>query len=95
MDARDGGCTFPGCPAPPGRCQAMHLTAWADGGPTTIDNGGLGCHFDHRERINQGWRTQLINERVAWIPPRWIDVDQRPQFNDLHQPGRAELDLPP
>ncbi len=86
MAARDGGCTFPHCDAPPGRCQAMHLTDYQITGHTRVDDGGLGCHYDHRERIKQGWTTRLINGRVAWIPPRWIDPEQKPRYNELHRP---------
>jgi hypothetical protein len=95
MDARDGGCTFPGCSAPAGRCQAMHLTAWVDGGRTSVDNGALGCHYDHRERTKQGWQVRLVGHRIGWVPPRWIDPQQQPRFNDLHQPVGVTLGRPP
>jgi hypothetical protein len=36
--ARDRGCTFPGCDAPPEWCQRHHIIAWADGGSTDLDN---------------------------------------------------------
>jgi hypothetical protein len=84
MRARDGGCTFPNCSAPPGQCQAHHVRDYADGGPTTVDEGVLVCGHDHRERIRQGWTAELINGRAAWIPPTWIDPDQHPRYNDLH-----------
>ena len=94
MIARDGGCTFPHCDAPPGQCQAMHLTDHAITGHTRIDDGGLGCYFDHRERVKQGWKTRLINGRVAWIPPPWIDPHQKPQYNQLHRPLTSNDDRP-
>jgi hypothetical protein len=86
MFARDKGCTFPGCDAPPQWCQAHHLIDYADGGPTSIDNGTLVCGNDHRNRITEGWHAQLINGRVGWIPPPTIDPLQRPRFNRLHDP---------
>jgi hypothetical protein len=39
LAARDGGCVFPGCPAPPSWCHAHHVIPWSRGGPTDIDNG--------------------------------------------------------
>ena len=36
LAARDGGCTFPGCDAPPEWCQAHHIQAWENGGPTNL-----------------------------------------------------------
>jgi hypothetical protein len=87
IQTRDGGCTFPDCPAPPGWCEIHHLIDWAKGGPTSVDNATMGCPGDHRERINEGWSAKLINGRVGWIPPHWIDPDQKPRYNDLHHPG--------
>ncbi|MGH3266774.1 MAG: HNH endonuclease signature motif containing protein, partial [Trebonia sp.] len=59
--ARDLGCSFPGCDAPPQYCEAHHVTAWAEGGLTAIDNGALLCgpHHDHFEAW--GWRCQMID----------------------------------
>ena len=37
LTARDHGCAFPGCGRPPGWCHAHHITHWADGGPTALD----------------------------------------------------------
>jgi hypothetical protein len=39
LAARDGGCVFPGCPAPPSWCHAHHVILWSRGGPTDLDNG--------------------------------------------------------
>ncbi|HKC28786.1 MAG TPA: DUF222 domain-containing protein [Jatrophihabitans sp.] len=83
--ARDGGCTYPDCPAPPGQCEVHHLIDWANGGPTSVDNGALACGHDHK-KLDQGWRIQLINGRAAWIPPPTIDPQQQPRYNYLHRP---------
>jgi hypothetical protein len=90
LHAVDGGCTFPHCPAPPGRCEVHHLTAWADAGPTTLDNATLVCGYDHDLRIRQGWTARRINNRTAWVPPLWIDPDQKPRYNHFHQPFQPE-----
>ena len=47
--ARDGGCTTPGCNAPPERCEAHHRRRWGEGGPTEINNLELKCWRHHRE----------------------------------------------
>jgi hypothetical protein len=44
---RDQGCAYPGCDRPPEWCDAHHLTHWADGGHTDIDNLALVCQFHH------------------------------------------------
>lgn len=85
--ARDGGCTFPACEVPAQWCEVHHLTDYADGGPTSVDDAALVCRHDHRHRIAEGWQAKLIDGRVAWIPPPWIDRGQAPRFNELHHPG--------
>jgi len=85
--AIDGGCTFPNCPAPANWCEIDHLEDYAHGGATSVINAGLACRYDNRERKKQGWKPVHINSRVAWIPPNWIDPQQKPQYNQLHRPG--------
>ena len=49
--ARDRGCV--GCGAAPDRCEAHHIVAWQDDGPTNIDNLVLvcsRCHHDLHDR---------------------------------------------
>ncbi len=41
LAARDGGCIWPGCTAPPAWCHAHHVRHWADGGATDVDNGTI------------------------------------------------------
>ena len=84
ITARDGGCSFPGCPAPPGWCQTHHVTRHADDGPTGVDNGTLVCGYNHREHEKQGWGSVMIDGRPHWIPPAWIDPEQTPLRNRLH-----------
>lgn len=84
MDARDKGCTFPGCAAPPGWCEAHHVTDYAQTRRTSIDDGALVCGYDHRERFKQGWTTTMIDGRPHWVPPAWLDRTQTPIRNTLH-----------
>jgi Domain of unknown function (DUF222)/HNH endonuclease len=55
---RDGGCVFPGCPRPPGWCEAHHLLHWLDGGPTDLANLVLLCRAHHRAVHEGGWRLR-------------------------------------
>jgi hypothetical protein len=87
--AIDGGCTFPDCPAPPGWCELDHIINYGRGGPTRVDLAGLACRYHNNDAKKQGWQTQMINGRVGWIPPRWIDPEQRPRFNHLHDTDPA------
>ena len=83
--AIDGGCTFPDCPAPPGWCELDHLIDYANGGPTRVDLAGLACRTHNNDAKKHGWQTQMINGRVAWKPPKWIDPEQKPRYNQLHR----------
>ena len=47
LDRRDGGCSWKGCDAPSGWCDAHHIEHWADGGPTALTNLRLLCRRHH------------------------------------------------
>jgi Domain of unknown function (DUF222)/HNH endonuclease len=83
---RDRGCTFPGCDRPPGWCEAHHITHWADGGQTTLTNLALLCDAHHRLIHAQDWQIRITDGRPEFTSPRWLDPDQRPIRNTIHQP---------
>ena len=76
--ARDGGCSFPGCDRPPEWCERHHIVEWAHGGKTDLDNLTLLCAYHHHNFASRGWTCLMIDRLPAWIPPRWIDPEQRP-----------------
>jgi hypothetical protein len=45
--ARDSGCVFSGCDAPPSWCDGHHKQHWADGGKTSLENLVLLCRRHH------------------------------------------------
>lgn len=57
MNERDGGCRFPGCRRTRWT-QAHHLTHWANGGPTNLDNLVTLCGFHHRLIHRLGWEIE-------------------------------------
>jgi 5-methylcytosine-specific restriction protein A len=63
--ARDGGCTTPGCHAPPEQCEVHHLKPWAHGGPTDISNMQLKCWTDHREEHAHASPTETRAHEAA------------------------------
>ncbi|WP_344646564.1 HNH endonuclease signature motif containing protein, partial [Winogradskya consettensis] len=88
LHIRDKGCTFPGCDRPPRWTDAHHLTHWADGGPTNLDNLALLCREHHRliHDPTTGWHIQLgPDRRPDFIPPPDIDPTRQPQRNLYHQ----------
>lgn len=52
---RDGGCVIPGCAVPAEACQAHHLTDWALGGNTDVDEMVLLCWAHHRQVDLNEW----------------------------------------
>jgi len=52
LEARDLGCTWPGCDAPARWCDAHHILHWADGGKTELSNLRLLCRAHHRHAHN-------------------------------------------
>ena len=78
--ARDGGCVWPGCDAPPSRCDAHHIKHWADGGPTNADNLALLCHR-HHILLHEG-RHRLERAGDAWVV-------LKPDGTRLHAPLAA------
>jgi hypothetical protein len=52
---RDRGCIIPGCGVPAEICQVHHLTEWAHGGTTDLDNMALLCWTHHRQADLHLW----------------------------------------
>jgi Domain of unknown function (DUF222) len=52
---RDHGCRYPGCHRRPNRCEAHHVWAWENGGPTSVGNLVLLCSFHHHVVHRKGW----------------------------------------
>jgi len=90
MIARDQGCSFTCCTAPALWTEAHHITDYALGGKTSVDNGTLLCRFDHDNHVKNGWTCQMINGTPHWTPPTWIDKTQTPRRNHAHNPIPVE-----
>lgn len=83
---RDKGCTFPGCDRPASWCIVHHVKPWWLGGPTDQNNGVLLCH-QHHHVLHQGdWTIVFaVDGHPEFIPPSWVDPDQRPHRNRRHE----------
>lgn len=79
MTARDGGCIWPGCPAPPAWCEAAHLAPWLPHGATDLDNGALLCAAHHRRFDHDGWALRREHGEPWLIPPPWLDPARTPR----------------
>lgn len=76
--ARDQGCCFPGCSIPPEWTERHHVQEWQAGGSTDIDNLVLLCKYHHSRHVRGGWRIHMRDGIPWFVPPPFIDPDQRP-----------------
>ncbi|MFN8126719.1 MAG: hypothetical protein U0R64_09470 [Candidatus Nanopelagicales bacterium] len=56
LAVRDGGCIL--CHRPPAECQTHHVTDWAEGGVTDLDQMVLLCWSHHRQVDLGRWRLE-------------------------------------
>lgn len=86
ITVRDRGCSFPGCDRPPSWTDVHHLRFWTrDLGATSYENGCLLCPYHHAEIHKEQWQGRMSADGIPeFIPPRWIDPDQRPRRNTVH-----------
>ena len=88
--ARDSGCWFPGCDRAPEWCERHHVVPWIDGGPTDLNNLTLLCIYHHHNFLARGWTCRINPDGIPeWIPPRWVDRDQKPLINTRIQATRT------
>ena len=67
------------CGAPASWTRAHHITHWADGGDTDLDNGCLLCSSCHDDVHHRGWDVVMGHDRHPWlIPPTTVDPQRRP-----------------
>ncbi|MBC2642723.1 MULTISPECIES: HNH endonuclease signature motif containing protein [unclassified Rhodococcus (in: high G+C Gram-positive bacteria)] len=77
--ARDRGCAFPGCGAPPSWCEGHHIIHWSEGGPSNMDNLVLLCGFHHRLLHHSDWEIEMGADRhPTFIPPQQVDWERKP-----------------
>jgi hypothetical protein len=80
--ARDIGCSFPGCDAPPEWSERHHIVPWVDGGTTDLNNLTLLCAYHHHNFLAKGWDCHINTDGLPeWTPPWWIDKQRRPLIN--------------
>jgi hypothetical protein len=63
---RDKGCAFPGCGRRPRQCHGHHVTHWAKGGDTSLDNLVLLCGEHHRVIHHGNWTVTMVQGRPVF-----------------------------
>jgi hypothetical protein len=87
LHAVDRGYSHPGCDIPGYLCEVHHVTDWAAGGRTDIDQLTFAC-APHHKLLETGWTTRKHpNGTTQWLPPAHLDHGQ-PRTNTLFHPQR-------
>lgn len=62
-------CAFPGCLMPSIECDLDHITAWSDGGATSLANLAPLCRHDHVGK-DAGWSYEILSDGTyRWTSP--------------------------
>jgi len=81
LQARDGGCRFPGCNHR--RVDAHHIRHWADGGDTSIDNLLTLCRRHHRLVHEDGFGVERAADgSIQFSRPDGRVIEEHPQLPD-------------
>ena len=89
--ARDRACVFPTCQTPAERCDIDHLTAWSQGGTTSLDNLTTLCEAHHRLKHTPGWaltRDQTTGT-LSWHTPDKTIYQRHPDGTITRLPRRV------
>jgi hypothetical protein len=72
--ARDRGCAWPGCDAPPAWCQAAHgNTPYRHDGKLKLSDAALLCLQHHRRFDHDGWELHIEGPTVTFHPTHRTD----------------------
>lgn len=93
--ARDGGCIWPSCTAPPSWCEYHHNDHWhEDHGKTDVDDGVPLCKNCHLRLHNQGWRISRERDPDTGIDIYWLHPPPDPDTGEILEPIRLHSKSP-
>ena len=89
--ARDRACVFPTCQTPASRCDIDHLTAWSQGGTTSLDNLVTLCKAHHRLKHTPGWALtrDQASGTLSWHTPDKTVYQRHPDGTITRHPKRV------
>ena len=89
--ARDRAGVFPTCQTPAERCDIDHLTAWSQGGTTSLDNLVVLCEAHHRLKHTPGWALTRNNTSgtLSWHTPDKTVYQRHPDGTITRLPKRV------
>ena len=88
---RDRACVFPTCQTPAERCDIDHLTAWSQGGTTSLDNLVVLCEAHHRLKHTPGWALtrDQASGTLSWHTPDKTVYQRHPNGTITRLPKRV------
>ena len=88
---RDRACVFPTCQTPAERCDIDHLTAWSQGGTTSLDNLVVLCEAHHRLKHTPGWALtrDQASGILSWHTPDKTVYQRHPNGTITRLPKRV------
>ncbi|WP_279586984.1 HNH endonuclease signature motif containing protein [Actinomyces sp. ZJ308] len=89
--ARDRSCVYPTCQMPAQRCDIDHLTAWNQGGTTSLDNLVTLCQAHHRLKHTPGWALTRDEDTgvLSWHTPDKTVYQRHPNGTINRLPRRV------
>ena len=81
---RDEHCVWPGCAAPPDRCDCHHVEHWINGGPTNLDNLALLCHRHHILLHEAHYKLQRHDNTWTVLKPGNTPLHSNPTLQHSH-----------
>jgi hypothetical protein len=90
LDARDGGCRFPGCDNTR-FVDAHHIHHWVHGGETKLDNLVLLCRRHHRAVHEEGFCVERDGDCIRFVRPNGCVVPESPAMEPLERDGWLSL----
>ncbi|MCY7341945.1 MAG: HNH endonuclease [Pseudonocardia sp.] len=83
VTTRDRGCAHPGCDRTPSWCEIHHVREWEAHGETALRNLVMLCRIHHRQLHHSEWLVHIRDGLPEFVPPAWIDPEQRPRRKPL------------
>ena len=89
--ARDRACVFPTCHTPAEWCDIDHLTAWSQGGTTSLDNLVVLCEAHHRLKHTLGWALtrDQASGTLSWHTPDKTVYQHHPDSTITRHPHKT------
>lgn len=84
-------CPVPGCRHAADNCEVHHVTAWARGGQTNMNNLAILCRYHNRTNDDDPTHRNRGRIEIRAGTPVWVSPRGRPAPNTTHQYGAMHL----